>query len=59
MTEQEDKFINEEAIRQGDKAEDSLLRNHFYQMTHNEKQFFMKGFGMGMTFMLNHKEMEL
>ena len=55
MTEKEDKFINEEAMRQGDIAEDSLLKNHFYQMTHNEKQFFMKGFGMGMTFMLNHK----
>lgn len=55
MTEQEDKFINEEAMRQGDIAEDSLLKHHLYQMTHNEKQFFMKGFGMGMTFMIELK----
>jgi hypothetical protein len=54
--EEKEKLINEEAIRQGDIAEDSLLRNHFYQMTHNEKQLFMKGFGMGMTWMFDHAD---
>jgi hypothetical protein len=54
--EEKEKLINEEAIRQGDIAEDSLLRNHFYKMTHNEKQLFMKGFGMGMTWMFDHAD---
>ena len=52
--EEKEKFINEESVRQGDKAECYLLQNDFYQMTHNEKQFFMKGFGMGMTWMFDH-----
>ena len=54
--EEKEKLINEEAIRQGDKAEDSLLKHHLYLMTHNEKQLFMKGFGMGMTWMFDHAD---
>ena len=54
--EEKEKLINEEAVRQGDKAEDDLLKHRYYLMTHNEKQLFMKGFGMGMTWMFDHAD---
>ena len=55
MTEEEkEKLIDNEAMKQGDIAEKSLLKNQSYQMTVTEKQLFMKGFGMGMTWMFDH-----